>query len=49
MGGNAPALGMGPTRGLLVGGGARDPLLGVHVWSVKSVLISGLGRGFLQS
>ena len=30
IGGNAPALGMGPTRGLFVGGGGRAPLVGPH-------------------
>lgn len=30
IGGNAPALGIGPTRGLFVGGGGRDPLVGPH-------------------
>jgi hypothetical protein len=30
-------------------GDARAPLGGVHVWSVNKVLISGFGRGFLQS
>lgn len=29
MGGNPPDLGIGPTRGPLVGGGARAPLAGV--------------------
>ena len=49
IGGKAPAFGIGPTRGLFVGGG-RDPLaFGVHEWSINSVLISGFGRGFLQS
>lgn len=50
MGGKAPALGIGPTRGLLVGGGGLAPfVVGVHEWSVKRVLMSGFGRGFLQS
>lgn len=50
MGGKAPALGIGPTRGLLVGGGGLAPfVVGLHEWSVKRVLMSGFGRGFLQS
>ena len=55
-GGKAPARGfmlfmlpIAPTIGLFMGGGARPPFEGPHVWSIKRVFISGLGRGFLQS
>lgn len=48
-GGKTPGLGTGPASGLLAGGGARAPLLEEQVWSTKSVLISGFGRGFLHS
>lgn len=48
-GGKTPGLGIAPARGLLAGGGTRAPLLEEQVWSMKSVLISGFGRGFLHS
>ena len=48
IGGNEPAFGIGPTRGLFVG--EQDLLaVGLQEWSVKSVFMSGFGRGFLQS
>ena len=48
-GANAPAFGKAATRGLFAGGGARGPLGGPQVWSTKSVLMSGFGRGFLHN
>jgi hypothetical protein len=50
IGGNPADLGIGPTIGPLAGGGALAPLVGAaQEWSVKSVLMSGFGLGFLQS
>jgi hypothetical protein len=51
IGGNAPALGIGPTRGVFEGGGGWAPLavVGVQEWSINRVLMSGFERGFLQS
>lgn len=48
-GGKPPALGKDPSSGLFAGDGARAPFGCAHVWSTKSVFISGLGLGFLHS